>query len=118
MIDVKPDMLAALSHLPACTKLAYDREEVPLPVITVGDESSRVLSQADAKAYLEEYTAAVDIYAGERDEMEALFLQADAALSALGLRRTYQQDLYDEMACAFRKCLRYRGVLCGDMIYQ
>ncbi|MBE5783271.1 MAG: hypothetical protein E7329_08175 [Clostridiales bacterium] len=118
MIDVKPDILAALSHLPAYVKVDYDREEVPLPVITVGDESSRVLSQADGKAYLEEYTAAVDIYAGELAEMEALFLETDAALSALGLRRTYQQDLYDEQACAFRKCLRYRGVLCGNIIYQ
>ena len=118
MIDVKPFILQALEKVPACTKLVYAREEVPLPVITVGDESCRVLSQADGLPYLEEYVTSVDIYAANQEETEMLLVQTDAALRFLGFRRSYQQDLYDEEACAFRKSLRYRGVLCGHTIYQ
>ena len=118
MIDMKPFILQALKDVPACTKAVYAREEAPLPVITVADESCRVLSQADAMPYLEEYVAAVDIYAAGQEEAEMLLAKTDAALASLGFRRVYQQDLYDEEACAFRKCLRYRGVLCGHTMYQ
>ncbi len=118
MIDLKPFILQALKDVPAIAKTVYAREEVPLPVITVGDESYRVLSQADGLPYLEEYVAAVDIYGKTREETEALLQKTEEALAFLGFRRVYQQDLYDEEACAFRKCLRYRGVLCGHTVYQ
>ena len=118
MIDLKPFILQALKDVPACSKTVYVREEVSLPIITVGDESYRVLSQADGMPYLEEYVAAVDIYGKTREETEALFQKTEEALTFLGFRRMYQQDLYDEEACAFRKYLRYRGVLCGHTVYQ
>lgn len=118
MIDLKPAMLNALASLPACTADVFAREEVALPVVTVGDESARVLEQAGGQAYLEEYVAAVDLYAGDRGTMESLLLQTDEALTVLGMRRVYQQDLYDEAAYAFRKRLRYRAVLRGETIYQ
>lgn len=118
MIDLKPAMLSALAHLPACTTAVFPREEIPLPFITIADESGQVEAQADGEIYLEEYIAAVDVYAREREEMEALAQRADAALSHLGMRRIWQQDLYDEDAYAFRKRLRYRAILQGDTIYQ
>ena len=118
MIDLKPFILQALKDVPACTKTVYAREEASLPIITVGDESYRVLSQADGMPYLEEYVAAIDLYGRSREETEALFQKTEEALAFLGFRKTYQQDLYDEEACAFRKTLRYRGVLCGHTVYQ
>ena len=118
MIDMKSAMLLALRNLPACTSAAFAREEMSLPIITVADDSGRVLSQADGNAYLEEYTAAVDIYAATQKELETLSIQADRALSKMGLRRIAQQDFYDEIAYAWRKHLRYRCVLQGSTIYQ
>ena len=118
MIDLKPAMLSALSGLPACTALAFAREEFPLPIIVLGDEAGAVYAQADWKPYLEEYTAAVHIYASDPASLEDLTAKTDTALTALGLRRTFQQDLYDEAARACRKLLRYRALLRGDTIYQ
>ena len=118
MIDLKPAMLSALSDLPACTALAFAHEEFPLPIIVIGDDAGRVAAQADSAPYLEEYTAQVNIYAASPASLEALTRQTDAALTALGLRRTHQQDLFDEKACAYRKLLCYRALLQGDTIYQ
>ena len=118
MIDLKPTLLGALSALPACTASAFAREEMPLPIITVSDESGGVAAQVDGNAYLEEYLFAVNVYAADPEALSALASQADGALSALGLRRVFQQDLYDERAYAWRKYLRYRALLQGDTIYQ
>ena len=118
MIDMKTAMLLALHDLPACTASAFAREEMPLPIITVADDNGRVLSQADGESYLEEYTAAVDVYASSQEALEHLALQTDQALSQMGLRRIAQQDFYDEIVYAWRKHLRYRCVLQGEIIYQ
>ncbi len=118
MIDLKPAMLSALSALPACTALAFAREDPSLPIIVIGDESGRVAAQADGEPYLEEYTAAVNVYAADASTLESLTRQADAALTALGLRRVHQQDFFDDTAWACRKYLRYRALLQGGTIYQ
>ena len=118
MKNLKNEMLLALSALPACTAEAFAREELPLPIIVIGEESGRVLAQADGEPYLEEYVMAVDVYAFSRAELDALAIQVDQALSALGFFRIYQQDRYEEDAFALRKALRYRGVIGGDRIYQ
>ena len=118
MTDLKPAMLSALAHLPACCALSFAREEMALPIIVIGDESSRVYARADGRDYLEEYVADVDVYAGEAAEMEGLCREADAALSALGLQRIAAQDLFDDQAWAYRKRMRYRALIRGDTIYQ
>ena len=46
------------------------------------------------------------------------FARQDAALTALGLRRVFAQDLYDDIAYAWRKSMRYRCVMQGDRLYQ
>lgn len=118
MIDLKPVLRSALSVLPAQVALAYARQELPLPVITLADESAAVSAQADGQPYLEEYVCSVQLYAASPAELETLTAQADAILTSLGLRKTHQQDLYDEQAYAWRKSLRYRCLLKGSTIYQ
>ena len=118
MTDLKPALLTALSALPACAAVSFAREEIPLPVIVIADESGGVLAQADGTPVLEEYLFAVNVYAASPEAAESLAIQADAALTALGLRCTQRQGLYDEEAYAWRKYLRYRAVLKGDAIYQ
>ena len=118
MTDWKPTLLSALSNLPACAAPSFAREEIPLPVIVVADESGGVLAQADGAPLLEEYLFAVNVYGRSPRETEDLAEGADAALTALGLRCVQRQDLYDEEAYAWRKYLRYRAVLKGDLIYQ
>ena len=72
MTDLKPAMLSALADLPACTALAFAREEFPLPIIVIGDDAGAVYAQADGQPYLEEYQAAVNIYAADADALETL----------------------------------------------
>ena len=78
----------------------------------------RVAAQADGAPYLEEAVFAVNVYAADHASLEALARQTDQVLTALGLRRTHQQDFFDETAWAYRKYLRYRALLQGDTIYQ
>lgn len=118
MIDLKPAMLEALAHLPACTACSFDREEKPLPIIVIGDESHRVFARADGLDYLDEYLCGVDVYAESQEKLEEICREADAALSQLGLKRQACQDLYDEGAYAFRKHMRYRALVRGELIYQ
>ena len=118
MTDLKPALLDALKDVPAACATAFARQDPALPLIVAGDYQHRVLAQADGEPYQTEYIAAVDVYAAARDEMEALCAQADAALTALGLRRVFAQDLYDEIAYAWRKSMRYRCVMKGDRLYQ
>ena len=118
MRDIKPDLLRALQRLNANTAAAFPGKELALPLVVVADETGRGAAQADGWAYLEEYVAAVDIYAHTQTAADALALQADGILTALGFRRTFQQDLYDEAAYAWRKRLRYRALLRNDTIYQ
>ena len=118
MIDLKPALLSAPADLPVCADVSFAREEFSLPIIVIGDEDGRVYAQADGAPYLEEAVFSVNIYAASPQALEALARQADAALAALGLRRAFQQDLFDETACAYRKYLRYRALLKGDTIYQ
>ncbi|MBR1585724.1 MAG: hypothetical protein IJ662_09310 [Clostridia bacterium] len=118
MNDLKPAVLSALSSLPACAVLSFAREEQPLPIITVNDESVSVYAQADGLPYLEEHVLSLRVYAAAQQEVEALAQAADAAMTALGLRLTLTQDAFDETAYAWCRQLRYRCLTHQDSIYQ
>jgi len=118
MTDLKPAMLSALAHLPACCALSFAKEEMALPIIVIGDEMNRVYARADGQDYQQEYVASVDVYAADTEKLESLCQDADAALAALGFRRLAAQDFYDDQAWAWRKHMRYRALIQGDTIYQ
>lgn len=118
MIDVKAELLFALRELPACCEGAFSEGEPSLPLIVLSDAGGQVLFRAEGAPYLEEYQTAVDVYAANRQGLETLSLQADAALSALGFVRVDCRDLYDEDALAYRKHLRYRARMVGNQVYQ
>lgn len=118
MTDLTAYLLSALSSLPACTAVSYEREEKTLPIIVVTEESASVYAQADGAPYLEEYILTADVYAATREEMADLAHQTDAAFSALGLRRTGSSEAFDEGAYAWRKTLRYRCLMHQQTIYQ
>ena len=118
MIDLKSYVLSLLSSVPACTALAYSREDHPLPLIVLSDDSIRVAAQADGQDYLKEYFLSLDVYAAHRASLESLCLEAHQALAEGGLRLADCQDLYDEEACCYRRHLRYRALIQGDTIYQ
>ncbi|MBQ9263738.1 MAG: hypothetical protein IJ189_05945 [Clostridia bacterium] len=118
MTDLKPTVLTALNALPACTALAFAREEQSLPIITVADENISIFAQADGTPYLEEHILRIDIYTAAQSEASSLAGQTDAALTALGLRLTASQESFDEAAYAWRRQLRYRALIHQDTIYQ
>ena len=118
MADLKPAILQALSALPAAVTTAHPGREYALPLITVAEDGCAVSEQADGWPYLEEYACSVHIYAGNPQTLESLTAQTDAALTTLGLRRVFRQDLFDEEAYAWHKALRYRAVLHADTLYQ
>ncbi|MBE5786828.1 MAG: hypothetical protein E7324_04725 [Clostridiales bacterium] len=118
MIDLKSYALAQLAHLPACTAPSFSREEKPLPLIVLSDDSIRVAAQADGRDYLEEYVLAADVYAADQLALERLCQDAHLSLSRAGFRLTACQDLYDEQAYCYRRHMRYRALVQGDIIYQ
>ncbi len=118
MTDLTPTLLSALSSLPACTAASFAREEKPLPIITVAEESASEFARADGAPYLEECVFTADVYAASREEMLSLAQQANAALSALGLRLTGTGEAFDDAAYAWRKTLRYRCLVHRQTIYQ
>ena len=118
MIDLKPAMLTALSALPACTREAYAAEDLPLPLIVVSDSERRVAARADGQDYLEEYTAAADIYAKTRLTGETLCQGTDTALTALGLKRVSFTEEFDEAPYAFHFRMLFRAMVRGETLYQ
>lgn len=118
MTDLKSYALSLLADLPAVTVYAYARQETPLPLIILSDESIRVTAQADGQDYLEEYLLAADVYAADQAELSQLCEAAHQALSQGGFRLTACQDLFDEQAWCWRRHLRYRALLREDTIYQ
>jgi hypothetical protein len=118
MIDMKTAMLSALKNLPACTAESFRREELSLPLITVEDAQRSVLARVDGRPYLEKYQARVDVYAATPEERDLLFLQADAALSNLGLVRESTSADHDDTAYACHQTILYKAVLCGEWLYQ
>lgn len=118
MIDLKPALLTALSALPACTREAYAAEDLPLPLVVVSDADRHITARADGEDYLEEYTAAADVYAKTRAEGESLCQSTDAALAALGLRRVSFSEEFDETPYAFHFRMLFRAIVRGETLYQ
>lgn len=118
MKDLKPALLEALAHLPACTAISFAQQEMELPIVVIGDETSRSYARAEGHDYLEEYIFQADVYAASPEERETLSSAVDAAFGSMGLKRLGAQDGYDHTAYAYRKHMRYRALLQGDWIYQ
>lgn len=118
MTDLIPSMLTALNDLPACSREAFEQEEQPLPILTVAEENAAVFAQADGSPYLEEHTLRLDAYAADAAALRLLVSQADAKMTALGLRRISAQEDFDPEAYARHAALRYRCLTHRDVIYQ
>lgn len=118
MIDLKPALLTALSALPACTREAYAAEDLPLPLIVISDSERRVAARADGQDYLEEYTAAADVYAKTRQDGESLSRDTDTALTGLGLKRISFTEEFDEAPYAFHFRMLFRTIVRGETLYQ
>lgn len=118
MTDLTGFVLGALESVPACAARAYEREELPLPVITVSDENAAVAAQADGEPYLEEHTVVLRVYAAEAEQAASLAARADAALTARGFRLTGSQEAFSESPFAWERTLRFRCLIHQDLIYQ
>ena len=117
-MDLEAAMLLALGSLPACSQSAFEKDELPLPLIVVSQENRRVLARADGAPYLEEAEVSAHVYAKTLTELNALSRQAHEALTAMGLSCLSQARDHDETAWAYHHLFRYRAVIHGDTIYQ
>ena len=68
--------------------------------------------------YLENAVFGVEAFADAHAEAISLLKDADALLTAYGLRRTGYQFTFDQASRVYRAAATYRGVLRGDTIYQ
>lgn len=118
MTDLTLEILSLLSPLDATVTAEYPESVCEMPVVTVVMRESAVTARADGEDYLEETTFGVDVYAATDAETRSLARDADALLSAYGLRRTGYQRLYDQGARVHRAAMTYRGVMRADTIYQ
>ena len=118
MTDLTQEIIALLSPLDATVTADYPGEALDMPVLTVALRESAVTARADGADYLEEATFGVDIHAVTGAEALSLARDADALLSAYGLKRTGFQRSFDSSSRVHRAAATYRGVLRGDLIYQ
>jgi hypothetical protein len=118
LTDVTSALLLALGDLPACARASFEREEQPLPILTVAEENASVFAQADGEPYLEEHHLRLDAYAASAGALHEL---ADSALEraqTLGLRLVSRQEDFDQEAYAHHAALSFRCLTHQDTIYQ
>ena len=110
MPDITSDVLAALRGVLSAVHYQHPAHLVALPCAVLYQSGDSVAARADNQPHLSEVEYTVEFWAGTPAQTHSLSAQADAALTALGLRRTGCTDLYDEAARAHRRVLRYRAL--------
>ncbi|MBQ7455199.1 MAG: hypothetical protein IJS53_02040 [Clostridia bacterium] len=113
MPDITSDVLTALRAVLSTVHYHHPAHLALFPCAVIYESGGGEAARADGAAYLHEIEFTVEFWALAPGETHALSVSADAALSALGLRRVYCTDLFDESAMAHRRVLRYRA-LCDE----
>ena len=114
MPDITPDVLAALRGVLSAVHYQHPAHPAVLPCAVFYESGGSKRARADGAPHLCEVEYTVEFWGASPSETHALSARADAALSALGLRRTACLDLYDDPARAHRSVLRYRALCDGD----
>ena len=117
MINVKDQIYSALSAVVPNTSDAYPKSWAEFPAVQITEEENSVMEWADnqeQKAYIR---YRVDIWHNKSTSLSAL--KVDAAISALGLRRTACQDVEDPAGWK-HKMMRYEGIIDvrTEQVYQ
>lgn len=117
MINVKEQVFDAIKDLCENVSDSYPSNWANLPAIQYVEEDNKVFEWCDgaeSKSYLR---YKIDIW-HNRSTSEAT-LEADKAVSALGLKRTMCQDVADSSGLK-HKVLRYEGVIDVEtqMVFQ
>lgn len=109
MIDIKPDVFAALQAVPGVKAVtdAYPTDWGKLPAISFYEASNRD-PLGIATGPLSDVAVQVDIW--HTKSTGALAAAVDAALNAIGLRREMAADVPDPSGIK-HKTMRYRGVV-------
>lgn len=108
MINVKDQVFNAIQGITENVSDQFPTEESKLPAILYTEEDNSVYEWCDDKESKAKLRYRVDIW----DEVTTsiLAMQVDAALSALGLKRTMCMDVPDP-AQVKRKVMRYEGII-------
>ncbi len=95
--------------------------EKSLPALSFFEQSnSEHIRVDDGYEFLSKVVYQVDIWAKTPEECLALAKEVDATTKALGLKREFAADLYNQVAQVHHKTLRYGGLVRPDTgeIYQ
>ncbi len=108
MINVKDQVFNAIQGITENVSDQFPTEESKLPAILYTEEDNSVYEWCDDKESKAKLRYRVDIW----DEVTTsiLAMQVDAALSALGLKRTMCMDVPDP-AQVKHKVMRYEGII-------
>ncbi|MCD8286496.1 MAG: hypothetical protein LUD50_04660 [Clostridia bacterium] len=117
MINVKSEVYEAIKDITSNVSDGYPRDWATLPAIQYTEEDNSVyewVDGAESKAHL---LYKVDIWNNGSTSEAALAV--DAAISALGLRRTACGDVSDPSGLR-HKVMRFEGIIDVDteMVYQ
>ena len=118
MISLSDAVRTALERTGARTAYFYPKDFSVLPLVAWRESGNRQFAQADGAECLTEVEYSVDVWATGPAQCAALAEAVQAALDALGLRREFCADLFDQESGAFHRALRYRGVTDGETVYQ
>ena len=109
MISIGESVFKALESLNVPVRHSHLPENMVLPCVTWHESGNRQASQADGREYLSEVEYAVDIWSYSTEMNAQLLCAADAALAAIGLKRTYSAELFETDTRLHHRAARYSG---------
>jgi len=110
LIDFLLDIHAALAETGVPVHTPRPAAFAQLPCILLSETANEVFASADALPHLHEVEYTLESWAASLERTHALAAQIDEKLTALGFRRTYCCDLFDDGTQAHRRVMRYRAL--------
>lgn len=98
----------------------YPQGGTTLPHITYSESTNRGYSYVAGQEYLTEVEYKIEAWGATPDITDTMAAAIDTRMVALGFRRTFAIDLYEEDTRVYHKHMRYRGVIhiAEQKIYQ
>ena len=90
---------------------AYSQFWSRAPVIVWRESGNRSAARADGSELLSELEYTLDIYALAQEEGTRMAEASDAAMTELGLQRTYATELFESDVKLHHRVMRYRCIV-------
>jgi len=120
MDSLQAEVYTALSGTGYTVLYMYPQGATNVPCVTWYESNNREYGQADGNEFVTEVEYTIDCWAMTPEKTAEMAVNVDEALAALGLKRTFSYDLYEQDTRVHHKNMRYRALIRLDeqKIYQ